>query len=246
MKETMVFLLLMSLLSVSCNKTNDDKCNQTISTSAETSQDSSCNTNTNTTSNTDTLDPTDSTTDTTPLPVVVPTPDSSVPELALTFKTNIELLNFNETQASKYNKAIQIVKLVVGTEEFKNQVLNYTYNGSKQFVDNKGLSNQEIYQTILEAAEKLRPIKNNTMDLEVELYYTNNSVVGYTNGGTTQIWVNTKFFDQYAPNSVAGNLFHEWLHKLGYTHDYYATAQRPHSVPYAIGYIIGNIGKKFL
>jgi hypothetical protein len=84
------------------------------------------------------------------------------------------------------------------------------------------------------------------MDLEVELYYAANSVVGYTYGGSKRIWVNTKFFNSFKENSVAGNLFHEWLHKLGYTHSYASTPTRPYSVPYAIGRIMGNIGKNFL
>lgn len=182
----------------------------------------------------------------TPAPVVVPKPISTLPALALSFMTNIELLNFSSTQEDKYNQAIEIVKLVVGTEEFRTRILGHTWNGSKQFADNGGKTNSQVYQSILDAAEKLRPEKNNTLDLEVELYYANNSVVGYTNPSVTQIWVNTKFFSGFEPNEVAGNLFHEWLHKLGYGHDSTATAKRPYSIPYAVGYIIRDIGKKFL
>lgn len=169
-----------------------------------------------------------------------------VPDLAKTFGTNIGLIDFTATQEEKYNQAVEVVKLVVATEEFKSRVLNHTYNGAKQFANNNGKTNAQIYQSILEAAETLRPAKNNTMDLEVELYYADNNVVGYTYTSVTQIWVNTKFFNQYAVNSVSGNLFHEWLHKLGYGHDSDATARRPYSVPYAIGYIIRDIGQDFL
>jgi hypothetical protein len=174
------------------------------------------------------------------------TPSGPLPELAYTFETNVGLLNFDAAQSEKYQKAIEIVKLVVATEEFRNRVLNYSWDGTGTFANNRGRSNEEIYQSILDAAETLRPAKNNTMDLEVELYYQASTVVGYTNSGTTQIWVNTKYFNQYAPNSVAANLFHEWLHKLGYGHDVSATTQRPHSVPYAVGYMVGDIGKDFI
>lgn len=177
----------------------------------------------------------------------IPTPtNSNLPALALSFDTNITLVSFTAAQEEKYNKAIEIVKLVVATEKFKNDVVNFTYNGQKAFIDNKSRTNQQIYQTILDAAETLQPIKNNTMDLEVQLYYAANTVVGYTNGGTRRIWVNTKFFNSFKENSVAGNLFHEWLHKLGYTHSSSSTPTRPYSVPYAVGYMMGNIGKNFL
>lgn len=78
------------------------------------------------------------------------------------------------------------------------------------------------------------------------MYYQASSVVGYTSPSITYINVNTKFFNTYAANQVAGNLFHEWLHKLGYSHDSSATAKRPYTVPYAIGYMVRDIGKSFL
>lgn len=174
------------------------------------------------------------------------TSTSSLPALALSFKTNVTLMNLTATQATKYNKAVAMVKKVVATEAFRTKVLNHTYGGVKKFVDNGGKTNAQIYQSILDAAEKLKLVKNNTMDIGVKMYYQASSTVGYTSTGVTYINVNTKFFDTYAVNQVAGNLFHEWLHKLGYSHSASATASRPYSVPYAIGYMVRDLGKAFL
>lgn len=171
---------------------------------------------------------------------------SDLPAQALSFKTNINYMNLTATQKTKYNKAVEIVKKVVATEAFRKKVLNYTYLGKKQFADNKGRTNAQIYQSILDAAETLKPTKNNTMDLGVKMYTQSSSVVGYTNPSITYINVNTKFFNTYTANQVAGNLFHEWLHKLGYGHDASATAKRPYTVPYAVGYMIRDLGKSFL
>ena len=218
MKKMIAVLFMMPLLSVSCNKSSGGG-----SSVAALDQKNQPITNGST-----------------------QTVSGNLPPQALSFETNVTLVNFTAEEEAKYNKAIEIAKLVVATEAFKDQVVNFTYSGSKAYIDNKGLSNQQIYQSILDAAETLQPTKNNTMDLEVELYYAATSVIGYTNGGTKRIWVNTKFFNSFKENSVAGNLFHEWLHKLGYTHSYASTPTRPYSVPYAIGYIMGNIGKNFL
>lgn len=171
---------------------------------------------------------------------------SSVPALALSFKTNVTKMNFTTAQATKYNKAIAIVKKVVATAAFRSKILNFVYGGSKKFANNDGKTNAQIYQSILDAAEKLKPAKNNTMDLGVKMYYENSSTVGYTNPSITYINVNTKFFNNYAANQVAGNLFHEWLHKIGYDHDSAATSRRPYSVPYAVGYLVRDLGKNFL
>lgn len=172
---------------------------------------------------------------------------STLPAKATSFKTKVSYLSgFSLSDEQKYNQAVALVKKVVGTQAFRTKVLNHTYGGKKTYVQNNSKTNAQIYQSILDAAEKLTPAKNNQMDVGVKLYYTNNSVVGYTNASITYINVNTKFFDSYGIHEVAGNLFHEWLHKLGYGHDADATARRPYSVPYAIGYMIRDIGKNFL
>jgi hypothetical protein len=226
MEKVLAIMLMVSLMTVSCGKSGGGSSKESTASAPVTNDESA--------------DGSDSTPS-------VPDPTSTVPALALSYKTNVSYLSgFESADEAKYNKAVAIVKKVVATEAFRTAVLNHTYNGDKTFVQNNGLTNAEIYQDILDAAETLKPTKNNTMDVGVKLYYENSSTVGYTNGSITYINVNTKFFDTYAANSVAGNLFHEWLHKLGYGHDSSATARRPYSVPYAIGYMVRTIGAKFL
>lgn len=171
---------------------------------------------------------------------------SGVPKAALTFDDNVQLIDMTSAQAAKFERAIEIIKSVVATEEFRTRILNHTYNGVKKFVDNNGMTNSQIYNAILDGAEKLSPSKNNTMDLEVVLYTASNNVVGYTYPNVTKIWVNTKYFNTYTAAGVAHNLMHEWLHKLGFGHDANATSSRPYSVPYAIGYIVSDLGLEFL
>jgi hypothetical protein len=169
-----------------------------------------------------------------------------IPNEATTFETNVDLVNFESNRVAKMEEAIEIIKLVIATEEFKNKILNHTYNGAKTFVDNRGYSNAQIYKILLDGAEKLQPSKNNTMDAEVELYTASTNVVGYTYPSSKRIWVNTKYFDQYTAAGVAHNLMHEWMHKLGFEHSSSWNAARDYSVPYAVGDIMGEVGKYFL
>ncbi len=223
MEKLLALMLVLTLMTVSCGKSGG----------GSSSQESTADTVT-----------TDNGTST---PVTTPEANSTVPAAALSFKTNVGYLSgFAAADEAKYNQAVAIVKKVVATEAFRTRVLNFTYSGSKAFVQNNGLTNEQIYQDILEAAETLTPAKNNTLDVGVKLYYEASTIVGYTSGSITFINVNTKFFNTYSANEVAGNLFHEWLHKLGYVHDSAATARRPYSVPYAIGYIIRDLGKSFI
>lgn len=167
------------------------------------------------------------------------------PTAALTFDVNVDFVKFNATQEDKVLDAAELIRKVVASDEFKNKVVNYNYNGKKQFADNGGLSNAQIYQRILEGSEKLRPGKNNAMDITVETYYTSANVIGYTLPSANKIWMNTKYLNNFTPVQVSSNMVHEWLHKLGFTHDFQSTAKRPYSVPYAVGYIVKALAAKY-
>ena len=169
---------------------------------------------------------------------------AAVPSEALTFGTNIQLVNSTAARETKVRSAEELIKKVIGSEAFRTAVLNHTYNGATTFANNNGLTNSQIYTKILEASEELNPGKNNIMDLTVEFYYNAfTSTVGYTSGSVNKIYSNTKYFDAYTPSSVANNFTHEWLHKLGFDHDSAATAARPYSVPYGVGTIMEHVAR---
>lgn len=171
-------------------------------------------------------------------------PSFGLPNEAYTFDADLNYINTTVVEEEKFNKAVELIKKIVATEEFRAKILNHTYNGVKTFVDNGGLSNAQVYQKVLDAAETLKPIKNNKMEMEVELYYAATNTVGYTYPNTSRIWVNTKYFNTYAIPSVAANLMHEWLHKLGFKHAVAYSISRNYSVPYAIGSIIRSLGQR--
>jgi hypothetical protein len=170
---------------------------------------------------------------------------SSVPTQAETFEVNITMINFTTTQEAKMLKAVELIKRLVASEEFRTRVLNHSYNSVKTYVDNGGKTNRQIYQHILDGNETLKNVKDNEMDVEVELYYENSTTVGYTYPSSNRIWVNTKYFNTYSIASVAANLMHEWLHKLGYKHATTYSVSRDFSVPYGIGRIVRDIGPKY-
>jgi hypothetical protein len=173
-------------------------------------------------------------------------PATGLPVGALTFDAQLQLYNFNSEQQDKMERAVAIIKLVVATVEFREKVLNHSYNGQKTFVDNAGYTNAQVYQKILEGAESLQPTRDNTLNAEIELYYAATNIVGYTYPSSKRIWINTKYFTNYTDAGVAHNLFHEWMHKLGFNHETSWSESRDYSVPYAVGNIIGLIGKDFL
>lgn len=169
------------------------------------------------------------------------------PVTAQTFKVHATPINFASEQEQKISKAAELIRKVIASEEFKRRVLNHRFNGKLTYVDNNGLSNYQIYKKILAGRELMTNLgRNNTMDLEIELYTDPDSItIGYTYPNIVRIYMNTKYFNTFLPFQVADNMMHEWLHKLGFDHDVQNTPERPHSVPYAIGYIVKDLARKF-
>jgi hypothetical protein len=169
------------------------------------------------------------------------TEEGNIPPEALLFTTLVKGVNFDSLERVKVEKAAELVKRIIMSQEFKDEVVNHIYDGQKAFVDNSGLTNLQIYDRIIIAAERLSPEKNFRLDVEIELYYEESSTIGYTYPSTPRIWMNRKFFTRYSPSQIAGNLTHEWLHKLGFVHAVSDTDSRAFSVPYAVGYIVRRL-----
>ena len=164
---------------------------------------------------------------------------------ARAFDAQIEMVNFGPQDQSKILKAIKAIKKVMSSNEFKKRVLEHTFQGEKKFLDSKGHSNEEVFQKILEGSEELQPIKNGQMDVELELIEAEGKTVGYTYPDTKRIWINRKFFNSFNTADIANNLFHEWMHKLGYDHAPEYSVERNYSVPYAIGSIMGELARVY-
>lgn len=169
-----------------------------------------------------------------------------VPSAALNFQVNVKLDNeFTATQEDKIQAASDLIKKVIGSEEFKNRILNHKFGGKKAFNDNAGLSNAQIYKKIIEGSEMLTPGVDNQMDLSLEVYRAANNTVGYTYPSELRVWMNEKFLNANKPYKVTTNMVHEWLHKLGFKHAAASTPTRKYSVPYAVGYLVRNLAQKF-
>jgi hypothetical protein len=182
--------------------------------------------------------------------------DCLIPETLrdLKFTVNYKLINYNESQEAKFHQVIEKVLLVLSSVEFRDRVLNHTYEGERTFanpeVEGVSLTNEEIYNKIVEGTELILRDRtgeshDNEMDLELKMYYKRfSSVVGWTNPDIMTIHTNSKYYNPNPHSKVGANFVHEWLHKLGFGHDFNRTAKRPYSVPYAVGGIISDLIEK--
>ena len=169
------------------------------------------------------------------------TPSTPTINTEVRLEANYTLNGFDSAQAEKAKEAIGKLLIVVNSEEFKQKILNFEFEGIKQFKDNSGLTNAEIYDTLMNGAEKLLPEEDHEMDLSLNVYFTEENVVGYTYPNSLDIFMNERYLDKYTVSGVAKNIIHEWTHKLGFHHDFDPTYGREYSVPYGIGYLVRDM-----
>lgn len=152
---------------------------------------------------------------------------------------------FSGESLAKLRKAFELLEAVVNSDEFKDRIINFKNSkGERTFASNKGLTNEQIYQIFMEGRETLQQNTPGEMNFFLRLYNRPWSrVIGYTTGDTNVININWKFFRNFRPNEVAGNLAHEWTHKIGFDHK---SAAEHDSAPYAIGYIVEEMGRNYL
>jgi hypothetical protein len=154
----------------------------------------------------------------------------------LTIKVH-ENKNFTAEQLERYTKAIELTEIVINSKRFKKKLLEM------RLTNTNGKTNAQIYQMMMDGAEQRLPEIDNEVDVFITMYYKNNKVVGYTYPSTDKTWVNSKFFNKYSYASIAANLIHEWLHKLGFGH---RSASEHTSVPYGVGYLVRDLIKELI
>lgn len=174
-------------------------------------------------------------------------PEYPIKDAKKIFTVVIKDTNYFDYQKEKLKKASLVIAKIMNSEEFKKKVIDHTYQGKKTYVDNNGLTNEQIWEKVFAGAEALQPAINYQLDLTVTMYNKSySSVVGYTYPSDLKVYTNRKFHDKYGACDVAGNLFHEWTHKLGFGHSYEYTKSRESSVPYALGYLLEGLCPKYL
>lgn len=147
---------------------------------------------------------------------------------------------YSALERQKLDRAMVKLGEVLSSREFKDAVLGHTFAGKPGFASDERPP-AEIYAVIRAAKERYTSSADGEVDVNLELRslsWFHRGVVGYTSEGSDTITTNRRHFAGFDEAELAGHLGHEWLHTLGFEHDFKATARRPFSVPYALGDLI--------
>lgn len=154
------------------------------------------------------------------------------------------LTNATPEVTTKVTQALKLLENVVNTPAFKDRVLNMTYKIGKttyQGYTQTDLTPTQILQDIEKGQENYAGGSDGVIDLFLDSYYQRSSTVGYTSKTDKFIHMNQYIQGSYTAAQTAGNIFHEWMHKIGYDHSSRNNVYRPHSVPYKLGYMVAEM-----
>lgn len=166
-------------------------------------------------------------------------------------ETRIEIVklgNFSDAQKRRVELIVSNLEKVINSREFLDQVINHRVNGELRYENNNNQTNNEIYSKIMSGQELLDTSVDNkwTLSLNLKWFFTINTLA-YTYFDKPEIFINSRYYNRGMDAQIAGTICHEYMHKVGYSHDKKSTNTRPFSVPYAVGDIcemlyINNIG----
>ncbi len=162
--------------------------------------------------------------------------------------------NFTEKDILKLNNSVHVLSSILGSVNFKEAIREYSHEGKPGFYfrqnedgswEDQPHTNEEVYQKIQAGNEILGNVSANECDLYLVIDPKDNStVIGYTYPSVPELYTYRNWFTSFGAIGYAAHLAHEWCHKLGFTHDDDRTDNREHSVPYAVGNLVGKIYNK--
>lgn len=154
---------------------------------------------------------------------------------AQTLKVNVmSLRGATKTDRTRINKALGYIEKIVNSQSFRGKVLSSTYTQTTK-------SAEQILGSILLAKENFAGGSQHVIDLNMEMYYEVDGSIGYTYSSDPYFYMNRWYHADYTAMQTAGNIFHEWLHKLDHEHSYEWTEDRKDSVPYKLGYMVADM-----
>ena len=156
-----------------------------------------------------------------------------------------KVTGYSANERPKLEKATTLMGDVLNSKEFRDAVLSADFAGKPGFAS-ETRSPQEVYAVIRAAKENYTDAADGEVDLNVNLEnmsWFQRNVVGYTTESSDTLTTNRRFFSGFEPHEMAGHLAHEWLHKLGFEHDFKSTARRPDSVPYELGDLVERLAR---
>ena len=143
---------------------------------------------------------------------------------------NFDLELLNTFSSERFLKIKDQIETVINSDLFKQKILSASFHGETS--EYKNSPNNHIYEYIMMGAETLSPMVDYRWDIVIDEYYTKDGVVGYTLPNTPTQFINERLLANMSDMDLGSWVGHEYLHKIGFKHDFFSTPRRPNSVCY--------------
>ena len=157
---------------------------------------------------------------------------------------NNRLINFSRKKdIEKAERVRKLIVEVINDEHFRTEILRADFKDRRYIDENRNTTeiknNEIILQKIISGKEQYTGENEDfEWDLRITLYRSLTSEFGHRSRET--IFTKKKKFRSMSERYIASHWIHEYMHVIGFTHDYKKTNIRPYSVPYLIGTIASN------
>jgi hypothetical protein len=150
--------------------------------------------------------------------------------------------SFSQKELLKLQACLPLLEKVVNGQKFKERICEI-----KKFTS-CDLNGQQVYEIFMNGRQVGDTTDDREMDIDLTIYSTWPwiTTVGYTYANVVRTWINRKFFLAFTLAGIAGNISHEYCHKLGFDHTSHWTPERDASVPYFIGYLIEELVQEMI
>lgn len=157
------------------------------------------------------------------------------------FSVAVTACGLSDLEKDKLTIACSHWQDAFNSPDLKYLIINYprpfTFLGPFQ-----GYSNEKVLETILAAKEMLGDGKEDgtaQIYLKIDRSWRSRKIIGYTFPDSKWQWIYNWAFKSFTLEQIAGNLAHEYCHKLGFND---SSFKKSHD---AIPYIVGNFVENF-
>lgn len=163
---------------------------------------------------------------------------------------NVEIKGFEKfpEQQQRIEDSLVLIEDIINSDEFKEQVISFQGKSGKGFSSTK-LTPAQVYESLMQGRE-LSSLNDSNGEMNFSLkrwkfswIYRKKVVAESEPRKNTEIRLSNWFYSWYGTSEMAGNITHEWIHLLGFSH---ADADDLDSVPYAVGDIMRELVEKRL
>lgn len=170
-----------------------------------------------------------------PEQTVTPTPTATASPVQATGETvTFTCKVCNASEKAMLPKMQKLLNEVKNSKCFAERFIDPKYRS--KLVQTDGLTREQVVSKLQTTVVKDIPLVFYKPGL-----FQSKSVIGYTIPGSPEIYLNRNFRGgSWGICAEVSNELHEASHKMGFGHDYKATAQRPYSVPYTVNYAVDS------